>query len=1230
MYRFGETSAEIFDLHWSGPPKPEFAGVQSLEPIYVVASATTPEIVVDFYATNSNSFPFESKDGWWENLLPTWKFCDRDGNPVNHVRISGTSAEFEGELSGNVYYEYKYPVWYVDQRASSPKRPIHLWATMNLSAMGVVGEAGEYPGYANSNICDITVARISTVYPDTIRFTIDGDLPLSSEYHWTDTVVPFIGTAHSSYFDSLYLSADKLSFGNGIIYDYPVSDSVRLPFKSAVRTHTTVLSAETGDYMRLSGELVYDEEGLPIPDIEPIGYLYERAPVTAYDKGLGSTASAYTETSSIEDVYKFPSAKQYAIPGTEVEYIAPAFNKYDNRTGDNYYIGGYFIGNVTMPDTARTSGELFYGSAPMDPGASSYMAPHAAWVSAPFMGAMYRVFPTGEITPEEKRELEKRGYPIPGGRWAMAPSSPSSLGAENLMLASAEMLTSSQNYLKDTMGWPVAYHLSGVQGIYCTAVDVNYNLWGVDEERGHVYKISPNGELVQDIDLNAQLSALILASGDQDAMGYFGVEGSTPWRMDMGEKSLQPSWICLSPKQSMEIYIGYHSSYLVTKHDENGNMVDYDCSNPIAYRGTKEQRSRTSSFPAFADNANKPCVLAFGEDNDIWATYSSTSVGYETIGADDGDRVSSADQCRICLYENGIIRHADKSNSINFSFGKNIVDMCVYDGTAYVLTMDENDVGELVSVYKTTAGLGSTVLVGADEKILRPGHLSISNDGKCWFHGFNRSIYCYDTKDRRFYRIDEDAVQLYELDDKLYVKEPFAAIDGMSVDSDGYIWIIDNLAVNNIQRIDTERLIDWVTQKTDQNPGCGAESIAASNRPFALYGAKSRTLRPSGVFTASGIDWKQEWVAGGTTSDVPFVLANGDWTGIKLELGLNQIVPSSCSAESGNIYLQDHKHFNFRKYNESWDLVDNMKKNILVPKFRDASQTFWDEYAENMVGGVDNSTYPIGRRLFERIANIVPNLHDVEDSTVMGLQSMALAQDVPMDKYDIHFPEAMNRMVDLFSCRHERIWGDRCHCDKNYTETLRNSRNKSCFCTACGHWHKSNCGDQFDPAERSLIADRSAYLVRNKMESRSKFMKIVPTEKSVEDAKLVLYKILTRQWVYDDSNRFAAIPDDFAESVLLAQDYNTQLVAVHTQFFIEEPWYDMCFWKFEPTMCSVQNIGLVHWDDEWTTFPESLSGVEAFYDNPDPAKDRATGYAAMTFQWLLYKGLGFALSGTST
>jgi hypothetical protein len=54
---------------------------------------------------------------------------------------------------------------------------------------------------------------------------------------------------------------------------------------------------------------------------------------------------------------------------------------------------------------------------------------------------------------------------------------------------------------------------------------------------------------------------------------------------------------------------------------------------------------------------------------------------------------------------------------------------------------------------------------------------------------------------------------------------------------------------------------------------------------------------------------------------------------------------------------------------------------------------------------------------------------------------------------------------------------------------------------------------------------------------------------------------------------------------------------------------------------------LVHWDDRYTTFPESLSGIEEFYKEPDTSESQPNGYAPLVFNWLLHNGLMFGKDG---
>lgn len=1254
-------NGDVFRVRWTGTVKPELAGVQGMRPLYLAASAMTPTIDIDLYASRSNAFPHESKDGWWKNLLPTWKFYDDENNVITRITASGKkvpSLSGDPVLSG--MYVFEASARFANDLPTDYRKPTYLWAVMELSGCMVEGE-NCYESYANSNVLDAVEVKTAGIWPDEILYTIDGKTPLSAEYHWADQIVPFIGIAHSSYYDTDYIASDKHNTLPGVIYDFPNTSAVAVPFLYTNKISTEVVSAASEEPLRHNGKIVMDDEGVPVPAYYETSSFSVYAPIVAYETEEYELASAVTETSSTGGEPETP------IPDSIAVYKAPTFRLYDDRKKNHFYTGGYFIANATTHVAGKhPTITSFEGSASNQYSNDSYLPPYAIWASAPYEGVLYRAIPEAKLDKVDEDELRSIGVTSKTLDWGSVPPDQGHDNGYEIAFSGMEHTPSHQEL--DDEGIASAYHISGVQGIYSMCVDINYNLWCVDEELAKLYLFSPYGETLSSMDLNDLFWEA--ASGDTLAQKYFG-NGTSAF--DKAKCGLQPSYISITPELAPRLTIAYHNSYLVTTHDAlTGKVIGYDYSNPIGYRGDRDEIEDNFSkkgFHAHVDNANKPTVIANGEDGSLWVGYSSTSVGMD----DDYVKIDEENESKVCLYEDGEIDHRSASTlSYKFLLGTNVLDMCPYKESLYVLTENEDGDCRFVRLYKLPGGndLGSEDIIplGTMPTLKNPNHITISSDGKCWFHYGKRNLFCYDTVTEESYDFDWDRVRLYELNDKLQVSDEYQELDGMSIDTDDYLWIIDNFAKNNLQRIDSVKLLEWAKSQSSSKPTEIADGICILDNPATGPNPDGRRISPKGEFGKTQDKWSQYRLYDSTV-DVPFVVANGDWTGIKLQNAFNNVKPDYCIGKSGTLYNLNYDRFRFRKYNESWDTVDNMKKNILVSKFREASESFWNEYAQSMIGGVDNHSYPMGRRLYERIANIVPNLHDIEDSTIDGLYSMAKAQDVPLNSYDLHFPEAVQRMADLFSCRHERIWGERCPCTENYTEQhkaamgipgreecpkcgfsswnyVRNSEGtekkvckrcgwidpkykeaKTCFCPSCGHWHKSNLGEKFDISEKNLLTDKTPYIVRNPMDSNSIFQKIVPTENSVRDAALVLQKIESRTWNKNDSDIFYRVPENFAESIMELTNENARLMAIHTQFYVTDLWYNFCFWKFRGTECGVQNIGLVHWDDRYTTFPESLSGIEEFYKEPDTSESQPNGYAPLVFNWLLHNGLMFGKDG---
>ena len=1265
QYIFQSNPNEDFSLKWVEVAKPEYAGIQGNHPFVLSGKCMTSAAKIDLYAARSNSFPFYSKNDIWESLLPTWKFKDASGNVIESITAIGTPND-DGT------YTYTASAWYVDDLPTKVRQSVYLWATMEVSSYGMPDERG-HESYANSKVFDIAETQVGRIYPDLIKFTSDGITPLSASYHWTNHIVPFVATVHSKYYD--IIKDDKISVEPGILYDFPGAASAIVPF---ICTPITSREKEVIDIapMKKDGKVVRDEDG-EIVYSNITNYYYTKSPITSYKDCAYYMASAYLYTSADGDMEKGEAMNIYDYPESSALFKAPVFKLYDDSP-DKFYIGGYFIGNLTMPDKSLSAGEVYTATIPVDEARDFYIPPFRMWISDPSDARIYMV-------PAKNRKTEDDSIDSP---WGPVP----------VEINDAMHFTSSFEQL-EAARYPSAYHIENVHGIYFIAKDINYNVWAVDTETARLEKFTAYGEMADvDVDLNKSFWNWVNTSADSVknfyAKKFYGKDDNQN-EFDVENKSLQPSWIVISPEEEVlrnekpGIYIGYHDSYLVTTHDIHGNVIDADFSNPSAFRGYKYEFDRNSvashrrsmretmvqmeeakGFPGMVDNINKPGAMAIW-NNLLYITYSTTSKG---IGEQHWEDISQSTESCLRVYDRDIGVDLSKPKyQWDLNLGEGFVDLCIFDGVAYALVSNSDKQSKLVSFSIAGNGESEDMKTIIDYGALeRPEHMSISTDGVLWFHNKDREIVGYEIKTNnaylftdlytpdKFWKYQYPENEEYQADplsgsmairketpaSGRYFENEFHRIDAMSIDTDNYLWIVDNFCSTPVMAFDAIEMLDAAKRNLSEGKIDSAYELNAISIDTGVVenGKKKQTVYVHGSYNYNTkqdpytpqIDWRNKR-SQDPRMDVPNLMINGDWTGIRYQLLLNHCYfPTKAELESGRNFVLNNERLQVRKFNESKDIVSDMKKNIRVPLFLQKSESLWDTYAEAMVGGLDSSANQLGRRLYERIANIVPNLHDVEDSTIAGIYAMAEAQDVPVKEYNISPPESMARLLDLLSVKHERLWGERCHCTLNYKETNKSTENKPLYCNNCKHFHRSNLGKKFDLYSRNLKLAKIPYIVKDNMDSKSKFIKISPCEKSVQDAYDVLDKIIHGGWSeMDEFRHFYPVPEEFAESILqigkpkMTEDQieAAQILAIHTQFYIPGRWFDYCFWEFRPEECHVQNTGIINWGDKYTTFPESLNSIDKFYMTPSPEGQSQhglpEGYAEIMMNYILHEGLHF-------
>ena len=708
-----------------------------------------------------------------------------------------------------------------------------------------------------------------------------------------------------------------------------------------------------------------------------------------------------------------------------------------------------------------------------------------------------------------------------------------------------------------TIQTPDLYSVDGVGGIYTIAVDPRYNVWAGDADLSKLYKFDALGNKLCDVSLSS------VTSGDV-------------------------SPCCISIDEFNNLYVSYFDSSLITKH----NGITGDVINSLVLSSCYEVSS------AYNDSREKPVGLDCARDNTIWVAYASYNkeLGYNDCYVKhlDGDLSELGSiQLPVNSYPFDVVCDVDDNVFITLTYPDNV---------------DPNN-GELIRI---ASGEDSyTVLCSG---LLSPSHTTVDKSGNIWFVSNNNRVNVCTIS-------DGTTVHSYfscgsAMNDVPYSSEQNQAfaLEGIATDQTDRLWVVNN-ADNTIYIYDlldfpvlsggditTE--VDLVSTNISQKINMPTTQEYVSNQAVPIYDND----------VVVGYDYTKSQIGISSDDDIHPLWARGDWTGNRWVMKYLTSF-GSITGISEPFKVGDYDEYRVRRHNESWDTTSHMKGFVLSPTFSE-NTNFFDGYIENMVGGVEHNTYSIGRRLFERIANSVPNLQDIDECGVDGLYSLAHECDVPMDDYLMAYPEDVIRIMDIASVQHKKLWGDRCKCDANYFKSANSEHTK--FCNKCFHIHKSNLGQSLDISTVDLSTSRVPYLIEN-MYNRNIYTRINPSYSSFSAASSVLAQI-------EDGTYTLNGGDETLSESISALEYDTpeetnraRLMAIHTNIFSPEIWLNYCFYEYVPTKCDTQNIGVINWEDTRTTLVESESSIEDWYDQ--------NGTIEGMFSYLLHNGCEYGVSG---
>lgn len=193
--------------------------------ISVVSTNTDEPLIVDLFAANSKSTPYDSVPDKWNFLTPTWKFTDNNSNIVTSLTVVPTPVYKNDKVvavSGTAEF------YFIDSMSTGypvDNCPLLIIATLQTKTYTYPIESNVYPydSYANNESVKAGIIwQVNDLFPNLLKVTgnyVEGINPKQ----WNGIKIPTLITCHSN--RSLRLPGAEDSTSE-VIFSYPASNDI--------------------------------------------------------------------------------------------------------------------------------------------------------------------------------------------------------------------------------------------------------------------------------------------------------------------------------------------------------------------------------------------------------------------------------------------------------------------------------------------------------------------------------------------------------------------------------------------------------------------------------------------------------------------------------------------------------------------------------------------------------------------------------------------------------------------------------------------------------------------------------------------------------------------------------------------------------------------------------------------------------------------------------------------
>jgi PKD repeat protein len=520
--------------------------------------------------------------------------------------------------------------------------------------------------------------------------------------------------------------------------------------------------------------------------------------------------------------------------------------------------------------------------------------------------------------------------------------------------------------------------LSGFHGINAIASlpAPTYHAWALDSELNYLYRINTLGQILCAIDINDVVT--------KNNLGFLVNNQISP--VGLALDGQQNIWMTLYDTVStLKFDSAGNFLFAVTPLSSTGYTIPPNI-DPLWYDQTTYYEYREDSpydhnqINIIDINYIEPTGIDTDRQNNVWVSYSSFLSGY-LIKYDQNGGLLYTNSYPVCSCPQSIV--VGDNDNVWIALSNNIYP----SSPCYIEKRDTN--GNLLSSFGPILGLNK---------------LTLDINQNPWFTFSYSWVGSIDNTSGTIF-----TTNLSGTGDTTYAADWFdpnlntdeTALEGIGCDILGNVYVINSIE-NQIYVLDV--ITKQFVNKFYINP-----------QGFTFY--LNDQYQPTQMSVSL---WNKS------------AQADGDWTGLNWYNKYANNIPQYTSTTqnitiTGRSVPLNFLNFldnNIFKANENFDLAGSMQSLAFSPALAE-SEFLFNNFLGSIYGKYPFKHNDVGVKMYEKIANYVSNISDIDYCNVKEIYNLAKMMDINLQDFNLNYPEEVERVINFASVNLSRLLGAR-------------------------------------------------------------------------------------------------------------------------------------------------------------------------------------------------------------